>query len=68
MGYFILFDHLIVNCIFKKYSNLQYLHLMIKDVLKVILRVNLGTEEYDFENVLVSINFFRSVIFSRPFI
>ena len=49
----IFFIVLIMKCIFKKLKNLHYLHLMIKGVLKVILKVNLGTEHYHFEYVIV---------------
>ena len=42
-----------------EYSILHYLHLMINDVIKIILKINLGTENYDFENVIFSVNIFE---------
>ena len=43
---FLLLDQLIMRYIFKKWKSLHYLHLMIKDVVEVILKVNPGVFEY----------------------
>ena len=53
---FLLLDHLIMRYIFKKWKSLHYLNLMIKDVVKVILKVNPGVFEY----VEVSVEFIDS--------
>ena len=42
--------------------------MMTRDALKVSLKVNLGTEDYDFEDVVVSVFHLKSVIFSGPVI
>ena len=42
----ILFDQLIMNCIFNKLKNQLFLYLMINDVIKMKLKVNHGIENY----------------------
>ena len=43
-----LINHLVKKGIFKEYEDLHYFHLTINDVMKIILKVNLGSEIYHY--------------------
>ena len=44
-----------MKSISKKLLKIHYLHLMIKGIIKRILKVKLGIEDYNFQYVLVSV-------------